>query len=108
MFFSGLGWRSLDPREAVADVHSIDDRNMLIRIAYEAMHPEARRMALIKLNDKNLTESFALSDRSPIVRRRMVRMIDDREVLKRIIDNDSDRTVVSAACERMDFLNKQE
>ena len=49
---SGLGWQSLDPMEAVAAVHSIENKNLLLRIAYEARNPEARRLALIKMGDK--------------------------------------------------------
>jgi hypothetical protein len=45
---SGLGWRSLNPVEAVAAVHSIENKDLLFRIAYEARNPEARRLALIR------------------------------------------------------------
>lgn len=106
--FTGLGWRSLDPREAVAAVHGIEDRDLLLQVAHEAMHPEARRMALIKLDDKYLTEAFALNDPSPIVRRRMVRMISDREVLEEIIGKDDDSSVTDAAYSRLRYLEEQE
>ncbi|MBP3210090.1 MAG: hypothetical protein J6M64_09345 [Oscillospiraceae bacterium] len=52
MALTGLGWRSLDAVEAVAAVHAVKDRKELYRIAEEAMHPEARRLALLKLGDK--------------------------------------------------------
>ena len=104
---TGLGWRSLDPVEAVAAVHAIDDRKMLFRIAYEARQPEARRMALLKLQDKSLMAAFALSDPSPIVRRRMVRELDDVDTVSRIAENDTDSSVRESACARLALLEKQ-
>ena len=98
---SGLGWQSLDPMEAVAAVHSIENKNLLLRIAYEARNPEARRLALIKMGDKGLMASFAQSDISPIVRRRMVRELDDIELVSRIADNDDDRSVRESARQRL-------
>lgn len=98
---SGLGWQSLDPMEAVAAVHSIENKNLLLRIAYEARNPEARRLALIKMGDKELMASFAQSDISPIVRRRMVRELDDIELVSRIADNDDDRSVRESARQRL-------
>ena len=98
---SGLGWRSLDPVEAVADVHSIENKDTLLRIAYEARNPEARRLALIKMGDKRLMESFARSDLSPIVRRRMVRELDDIELVRRIAEEDDDRSVRDSAYQRL-------
>ena len=98
---SGLGWQSLDPMEAVSAVHSIDNKNLLLRIAYEARNPEARRLALIKIGDKGLMASFAQSDISPIVRRRMVRELDDIELVSRIADNDDDRSVRESARQRL-------
>ena len=101
---SGLGWQSLDPMEAVAAVHSIENKNLLLRIAYEARNPEARRLALIKMGDKELMASFAQSDISPIVRRRMVRELDDIELVSRIADNDDDRSVRESARQRLTQL----
>ena len=101
---SGLGWQSLDPMEAVAAVHSIDNKNLLLRIAYEARNPEARRLALIKIGDKGLMASFAQSDISPIVRRRMVRELDDIELVRRIAENDDDRSVRESARQRLAHL----
>ena len=101
---SGLGWRSLNPVEAVADVHSIENRDLLLRIAYEARNPEARRLALIKMGDKRLMASFAQSDSSPIVRRRMVRELDDIELVRRIAVNDDDRSVRESAGQRLTQL----
>ena len=98
---SGLGWQSLDPMEAVAAVHSIENKNLLLRIAYEARNPEARRLALIKMGDKGLMASFAQSDIFPIVRRRMVRELDDIELVSRIADNDDDRSVRESARQRL-------
>ena len=98
---SGLGWQSLDPMEAVAAVHSIENKNLLLRIAYEARNPEARRLALIKMGDKGLMASVAQSDIFPIVRRRMVRELDDIELVSRIADNDDDRSVRESARQRL-------
>ena len=98
---SGLGWQSLDPMEAVAAVHSINNKNLLLQIAYEARNPEARRLALIKIGDKGLMASFAQTDISPIVRRRVVRELDDIELVSRIADNDDDRSVRESACQRL-------
>ncbi len=103
---TGLGWRSLDPVEAVSAVHAIQDRNTLLRIASEAMHPEARRMALLKLGDKDLMASFALSDASPVVRRRMVRELDDIKTVLHIAENDMDSSVKESACMRLEQLRK--
>ena len=98
---SGLGWRSLNPVEAVADVHSIENKDLIFRIAYEARNPEARRLALIKMGDKRLMASFAQFDSSPIVRRRMVRELDDIELVRRIAENDDDRSVRDSADHRL-------
>lgn len=98
---SGLGWQSLDPMEAVAAVHSINNKNLLLQIAYEARNPEARRLALIKIGDKGLMASFAQTDISPIVRRRVVRELDDIELVSRIADNDDDRSVRESARQRL-------
>ena len=98
---SGLGWRSLDPVEAGADVHSIENQATLLRLAHEARNPEARRLALIKMGDKRLMESFARSDLSPIVRRRMVRELDDIELVRSIAEDDDDRSVRDSAYQRL-------
>ena len=103
---SGLGWQSLDPMEAVSAVHSIDNKKLLLRIAYEARNPEARRLALIKMGDKGLMASFARSDISPIVRRRMVRELDDIELVRRIAENDDDRSVRESAYQRLAQLEE--
>ena len=103
---SGLGWRSLNPVEAVAAVHSIENKDLLFRIAYEARNPEARRLALIKMGDKRLMAAFAQSDSSPIVRRRMVRELDDIELVRRIAENDDDRSVRESADQRLTQLEE--
>ena len=101
MAYTGLGWRSLDAVEAVAAVHAVEDREELYTIAEEAMHPEARRMALLKLGDKEKTAHAAEWDISPIVRRRMVRELDDEALLEKIERNDKDQSVRDAAFERL-------
>lgn len=101
---SGLGWRSLNPVEAVADVHSIENKNELFRIVFEARNPEARRLALLKIGDKQLMAAFAQYDPSPIVRRRMVRELDDTELVRRIAENDDDRSVRKSAGQRLSQL----
>lgn len=108
MYRSGLGWRSFDPREAVAAVHEIENPGTLRQIIFEARNPEARRLALIKLGDKNLMGSFALTDPSPIVRRRMARVLDDKDILEKILDEDDDRSVRDAARSRLEQLEKAE
>lgn len=102
----GLGWRSLDSRESVSGVQKVSNRDALIRIAYEARNPEARRMALLQLGDKLLFESFAKYDKSPIVRRRMVREIDDADIIRTIAENDDDRSVRDSAYKRLEELEK--
>ena len=102
---SGLGWRSLDPVEAVADVHSIDNKDSLLRIAHEARNPEARRLALLKIGDKELI--FANSDLSPIVRRRMVRELDDIALVRQIAENDDDWSVRDSAISRLKQLEEE-
>ena len=107
MYRSGLGWRSFDPREAVSAVHEIENPAALRQVIFEARNPEARRLALIKLGDKALMGSFALSDPSPIVRRRMARALDDPAVLEKILEEDDDRSVRDAAGSRLDQLEKE-
>lgn len=104
MALTGLGWRSLDAVEAVAAVHAVEDRKELYRIAEEAMHPEARRLALLKLGDKEKMSHAARWDISPVVRRRMVRELDDEAFLSEIAESDKDQTVTDAALERLKEL----
>ncbi len=103
---SGLGWRSLSPVEAVAAVHEIENRAELRQVAFEARNPEARRLAVLKLKDPDLTEAFARSDASPIVRRRLVRELTEAEVLQEIIERDHDPSVVQSAKERQSALEE--
>ena len=104
---SGLGWRSLNPVEAVADVHSIENKDTRLRIAHEARNPEARRLALLKLGDKQLMAIFARSDCSPIVRRRLVRELDNIELVRQIAEDDDDRSVRESAEQRLAQLEKE-
>ena len=104
MALTGLGWRSLDAVEAVAAVHAVEDREELYRIAEEAIHPEARRLALLKLGDQEKMSHLAEWDVSPVVRRRMVRELNDEALLEKIAKNDKDRSVTEAAFERLDEL----
>ena len=104
---SGLGWRSLDPVEAVAAVHEIENKDTLLRIAYEARNPEARRLAVLKIGDKELMASFAKHDISPIVRRRLVRELDDIELVRYIRQNDSDWSVRDSALGRLKTLEEE-
>ena len=101
---TGLGWRSLDPVEAVAAVHEVSDPTELLRIAHEARCAEARRLAVLKTGDKDLMRLFALMDVSPIVRRRLVR--DDIETVRKITDEDEDRSVRDSARGRLAQLEK--
>ena len=104
MALRGLGWRSLDAVEAVAAVHAVENREELYRIADEAMHPEARRMALLKLGDQEKTAHAAEWDISPIVRRRMVRELDDEALVEKIAQQDTDSSVRDSAFERLKEL----
>ena len=104
---SGLGWRSLDPVEAVADVHSIDNKDSLLRIAHEARNPEARRLALLKIGDKELMAIFFFFFLSPIVRRRMVRELDDIALVRQIAENDDDWSVRDSAISRLKQLEEE-
>jgi len=104
----GQCWWSLDPREAVSAVHEIDDKKALHRIAFEARNPEARRLALIKLGDKNLMETFAKCDKSPIVRRRMVRELDNEDIIGEIARNDEDFSVRESAYKRLKALKDRD
>ncbi len=103
---TGLGWRSLDPVEAVAAVHEVSDPTELLRIAHEARCAEARRLAVLKTGDKDLMRLFALTDVSPIVRRRLVRELDDIETVRKIADEDEDRSVRDSARGRLAQLEK--
>jgi hypothetical protein len=103
---TGLGWRSLDPVEAVAAVHEIKTREELYRVVEQAMHPEARRMALLRLGDKNLMARYAEWDPSPIVRRRMVRELDDEALVQRIAESDPDSSVKDSAYSRLRQLRR--
>ena len=102
-----LGWRSLDPAEAVAAVHEIENKEQLRQIAFEARNPEARRLALLKLRDPELLKSFAENDPSPIVRRRLVREIADADLLRRIAEKDEDYSVVQSAEKRLQALTER-
>ena len=105
---SGLGWRSLNPIEAVTDIQSIENKDTLLRIAYEARLPDARRMALLKLRDnKELMASFAKYDPSPTVRRRLVRELDDIELVRHIMSEDEDSSVRDSACMRLSQLERK-
>lgn len=103
---TGLGWRSLDPMEAVDAVHEVSDPKELLRIAHEARCAEARRLAVLKTGDKDLMRLFALTDVSPIVRRRLVRELDDIETVRKIADEDEDRTVRDSARGRLAQLEQ--
>ena len=105
MAFRGLGWRSLDPVEAVAAVHAVENRGELYRIAEEARNPEARRLALLKLKDRDKIAHAARWDVSPIVRRRMIRELDDRDLIREIAEEDSDASVRDSAFARLKQLN---
>ncbi len=103
---TGLGWRSLDPVEAVAAVHEIQTREELYRVVEQAMHPEARRMALLRLGDKDLMAHYAEWDSSPVVRRRMVRELDDEKLVRKIAETDRDESVRDSAYNRLKQLRE--
>ena len=102
---SGLGWRSLDPREATADVHSLPLES-LRTVIENARCAEARRVALIRLGDEGLMEQAALSDPAPLVRRRMVRELHHIDILQKIADEDPDDSVRAEAGKRSGSCNR--
>ncbi|MBR2761157.1 MAG: hypothetical protein IKE16_06015 [Solobacterium sp.] len=102
----GMGWRSLNPVEAASAVHEIQNRRQLLQIAYEAGNPEARRLAVLKLNDQRLFSAFAQSDPSEIVRRRLVRELKDPEEVEHILEKEKDASVIQAAKERLKVLRE--
>ena len=98
---TGLGWRSLDPQEAVSAVHEVSDQKELLCIAHEARCAEARRLAVLKTGDQDIMRAFALTDVSPLVRRRLVRELNDIEAVRKIADEDEDPSVRDAARGRL-------
>lgn len=95
-----MSWYSLDPRQAVRAVHELDERQLL-QVAYQARCAEARRAALLKLNDQRLYCVFAADDPAPLVRRRLVREITDTDTVRKIAENDEDASVRDAAEKRL-------
>jgi hypothetical protein len=102
---SGLGWRSLDPGEATADVHSLPLES-LRTVIENARCAEARRVALIRLGDEGLMEQAALSDPAPLVRRRMARELHNADILRTIADEDPDDSVRAEAGKRLGQLQQ--
>lgn len=101
-------WRSLDPETAMRGVRSDMGRNELIEVAYNARCGVARRIALVWLNDPSISASFAKEDPDPMVRRRLVRSLRDRNVLEHILDSDDDDSVRETAQKRLDELDESQ
>ena len=99
-------WRSLDPETAMRGMRDDMSRKELIEVAYTARCGVARRIALVWLNDPALNAAFAQEDADPLVRRRLTRSIEDKTILKRIIETDDDDSVREAAQQRLDALNE--
>ena len=101
-------WRSLDPETAMRGVRDDMGRSELIEVAYGARCGVARRIALVRLNDPAMNASFAKEDPDPMVRRRLVRTLSNRDDLERISVVDGDASVREAAMKRLDELNDTE
>ena len=101
-------WRSLDPETAMRGVRDDMGRSELIEVAYGARCGVARRIALVRLNDPSMSAAFAKEDPDPMVRRRLVRTLCDRDLLERIAGIDVDASVREAANQRLDELNDSE
>lgn len=97
MFRSEGNYMSLDPVTAMRGVRQDMSREQLIEVAYNARCGEARRIALVYLGDQGFMESFAKEDPDPMVRRGLVRRLENREVVKHIAKNDPDSSVREAA-----------
>ena len=100
---SEMGWYSLDPRQAVRAVHRMKE-GQLLQVVYQSRCAEARRAALLRLNDQDLYRVFAKDDPAPLVRRRIVREITDTDTVRKIAENDKDASVREAAEKRLSEL----
>lgn len=105
MFEREGNWRSMDPETAMRGVRADMGRKELIEVAYNARCGAARRIALVWLNDPSISAAFAKRDPDPMVRRRLVRSLRDRNVLEHILDSDDDESVQEAAQKRLDELD---
>ena len=90
-------YMSLDPETAMRGVRSDMTDQQLREVAFSARCGAARRIALVRLSDPALTAAFAKEDPDPMVRRGLVRHLNDRALLKEIIDKDGDHSVRQAA-----------
>lgn len=63
-------------------------------------------MALLRLGDKDLMAHYAEWDPSPIVRRRMVRELDDGALVQKIAETDRDNSVRDSAYNRLKQLRR--
>lgn len=99
-----MSWYSLDPRQAVRAVHSMD-QGQLLQVVYQSRCAEARRAALLRLDDQDLFRIFAKDDPAPLVRRRIVREITDAATLAVIAQTDADADVRSSAEKRLAELS---
>jgi hypothetical protein len=79
-----------------------------LEVAYNARCGVARRIALVRLDDPELSAAFAKEDPDPMVRRRLVRTLSNRNDLERISVVDGDSSVREAAQQRLDELNDSE
>ncbi len=99
-------YMSLDPETAMRGVRNDMTDGELRDVAYNARCGAARRIALVRLNDSDLTKIFAREDPDPLVRRGLVRRLTDRVVLESIAATDADRSVREAANDVLDDLGK--
>ncbi|MDD4510203.1 MAG: hypothetical protein PHY23_04795 [Oscillospiraceae bacterium] len=89
-------WRSMDDETAMRGVHPDMTRKELIEVAYHARSGVARRIAVVYLDDPEITRAFALEDRDPMVRRGLARRLTDAKSLERLLE-DADSSVRKAA-----------
>ena len=99
-------WRSMDDAAAMRGVRPDMTREELIEVAYGARSGAARRIAVVYLDDPEITRSFALEDRDPMVRRGLTRRLTDAESLERLLE-DEDFSVRKAAADTLKKLQEK-
>ena len=99
-------WRSMDDSSAMLRVLPDMTRQELIEVAYGARSGAARRIAVVYLDDPEITRAFALEDRDPMVRRGLARRLTDAESLEQLL-NDADYSVRKAAADTLKKLQEK-
>lgn len=99
-------WRSMDDAAAMRGVRPDMTREELIEVAYGARSGAAKRIAVVYLDDPEITRAFALEDRDPMVRRGLARRLTDAESLEQLL-NDADYSVRKAAADTLKKLQEK-